>query len=70
MYRYLSGKLRQLDIRHKDLANILDMSAASVSHRFVGRIPWSIEEMYQIMDLIKAPYDQLHIYFPKGGISA
>ena len=39
MYRYLSGRLRQLGIRQMDLAQALGVCEASISHRFRGRVP-------------------------------
>lgn len=65
MYRYLAGRLHQLGIRQLDLARVLGMSPASVSHRFCGRVPWSIEEMYQLLDICRAQPEELHIYFPE-----
>lgn len=41
-----------------------------VSHRMSGKEPWALDECYQILDLLHIPYDQLHIYFPPGGVSA
>ena len=37
MYRYLSGRLRQLGIRQTDLAKAMGLSEASISQRFRGR---------------------------------
>lgn len=64
MYKYLAGRLKQLGIRKCDLAYMLGLSATSVSNRFTGTTPWSIDEMYKIMDICQAPAEQLHIYFP------
>ena len=70
MYRYLAGRLKQLGVRQAELGDMLGLCTASLSHRFTGRTPWSLDEMYKIMDICQAPPEQLHIYFPKGGISA
>ena len=70
MYRYLSGRLRQLGIRQTDLARAMGLSEASISHRFRGRTPLSIDEMYQLLDICRAQPEELHIYFPRGGKSA
>lgn len=50
-----------------DIADFFGLSKASVSSRFTGRIPWSLTEMYQLMDLIKEPDEKLNYYFPRGG---
>ena len=69
MYRYLSGRLKQLGITQGDLAKKFHLTQASISHRFTGKQPWSIDEMYFLLDLCQAPPEELHIYFPRGGIS-
>lgn len=70
MYRYLSGRLRQLGIRQKDLADHWGLSQASISHRFCGVVPWTIDEMYELLSICQAKPEELHIYFPKGGIAS
>lgn len=70
MYRYLSGRLRQLDIRQSDLGEMLGIGAPAISHRMTGRTPWTINEMYRVLDICQDMPDKLHIYFPKGGTSA
>ena len=64
MYRYLSGRLQHLGIRQMDLAKVLNICPSSVSHRFCGRVPWTIDEMYQLLDICRASPEELHIYFP------
>lgn len=65
MYEYLAGRLKQLGIRQQDLAGPLGMNVSSVSHRFTGRTPWSVDEMYKLMDICRADPSELHIYFPR-----
>ena len=57
-------RLRQRGIRHTELANPIGLSEASIIHRFRGRTPWSIDEMYQILGICRAQPEELHIYFP------
>ena len=70
MYRYLSGRLKQLVITQGDLARKFNLSQASISHRFSGKVSWTVDEMYQLMDICQAADEELHVYFPRGGISA
>ena len=70
MYRHLSGRLKQLGINQGDLAKRFNLSQASISHRFSGRVPWTVDEMYQLLDICQATPEELHVYFPRGGISA
>jgi transcriptional regulator with XRE-family HTH domain len=70
MYRYLSGRLKQLGIRQQDLGPRMGLSQSAISSRFNDRVPWSIDEMYRLMDICQASPEELHIYFPKGGMSS
>lgn len=63
----LRGKLSENDIDQKYLAKKLGLSENTVSYRMTGRFPWTLEEMYSVMDLIREPHELLHEYFPKGG---
>lgn len=64
MYNFLSGRLRQLGLDQRDLARILDLSPASISHRMVGRTPWRATEMYAVLRAIGADDGELAVYFP------
>lgn len=69
-YCYLAGRLRQLDLTQSDVAEALGLRQAAVSHRFTGRTPWSITEMYVILDLCHASPEELYLYFPRDGRTA
>lgn len=64
MYDHLSGRLKQLGITQGDLAKRWNLSQAAISHRFCGKTPWTIDEMYEILDICHAQPEELHIYFP------
>ena len=69
-YKFLSGRLRQLDIRQEDLGRILGINATSVSHRMCGRTPWTLDEAYTVLGLCGADSSEFHIYFPPTGKGA
>lgn len=69
MYNYLRGRLRQLGYRDKDLCPILKVNPTGVSHRMTNKTPWSIDEMYTLLDLCRDTPDKLHLYFPRGGVA-
>lgn len=69
-YRYLQGRLKQLGIERDELAIKLNLSKPSLSRRFNNRIPWTLTEMYQVMDAMDADSKELAKYFPRGGMSA
>lgn len=69
MYNYLRGRLRQLGYRDKDLCPVLNLSYVAVSHRMTNKTPWDIEEMYKLLELCRDTPENLHLYFPKGGVA-
>lgn len=64
MYRYLSGRLRQLGYDHEDLALVLGMSRSAISRRFNGVIPWTVDEVYKTLELCRATPEEFAAYFP------
>lgn len=69
-FNYLRGRLQQLGIYQKDLEGVLGLKASAISHRFTGVVPWSSTEMYLLMDICRADYSELHLYFPRDGRAA
>ena len=63
-YDYLAGRLRQLKLQQRDLAEKLAMSESSLSHRMTGQVAWRIDEMYSVLRIIEASPDELPRYFP------
>ena len=49
------------------LSKDIHCSRRYIMDRFNGHKPFTIEDMYAIMDTFALPHDQLHIFFPKGG---
>lgn len=67
-YRALKTKLFDLEIDQKELARKLQRSATYVSERMAAKRDWGLEDVYVICDLIGVPYQEIPVYFPKGGI--
>ena len=53
-YDYLAGRLRQLKLQQRDLAEKLAMSESSLSHRMTGQVAWRVDEMYDVLRIIGA----------------
>ncbi len=64
MYRYLSGRLRQLGYDHEDLGRALGMSRSAISRRFTGAIPWTVDEVYKTLEFCRATVEEFPTYFP------
>ncbi len=67
-YTRLVGMLHAKGYDQRAVAEQLGISISGVSRRYTGHTPWHIDEMYCLMDMIQAPYKQLHKIFPKGGV--
>ena len=64
MYQYLSGRLRQLGILQSDLGERMGLSPAAISRRFTGVTPWTIDEIYEVLEVCRATPDEFQTYFP------
>jgi hypothetical protein len=51
---------------YQSLASLLGMSPASFSQRKAGTVPWTLPEVFQIMDILEIPKSEIALYF-KGG---
>lgn len=63
----LRGAMMARDIDQKDLARKLLRGTDYVSRCMQGKHPWTLDEAYAIMALLRLPYDQLADYFPPKG---
>lgn len=62
-------KLRRLmaasDIDQEYLCRKLMRGSNYISKRMMGRASWTLEECYQILDMLHVPDNQLHEMFPR-----
>lgn len=66
-FNVMRARLQEYGIEQTDLAKKLGRSIAYLSHRYTGKDPWTLDEMYTILDLINEPYENLHKVFPRNG---
>lgn len=64
MYRYLSGRLRQLGYSHEDLGRFLGLSGPAVSQRMTGKVSWRMDEAYKALEFCRATPEEFTTYFP------
>ena len=69
-YRLLYAKMLAFDLSQKDIGQMLGLTQASVSSRFTGRQPWSMQEAWTLMRRLRIPANELHRYFPENGIGS
>lgn len=55
------------DLTHKDMAEKLGMSERSFSFRMCAQGTFSLDEMYDILDILNIDYSEMPRLFPKGG---
>lgn len=67
-FRLLRGMLHGRGYNQPEVAELLGLSVSSVSNRYRGKTPWTLDEMYTLMDAVNADYAQMSELFPKGGI--
>ncbi|MEM5775791.1 MAG: helix-turn-helix domain-containing protein [Anaerolineaceae bacterium] len=60
----LRGEMQANDIDIPYLAHLLGGSESSIGRRLRGTIPWTLDEMYQIMDILRWPHERMHEMFP------
>lgn len=70
LYRDLRGRLMAESIDWPYLAKYLNIFTATLTRSMTGHRQWGDEEEYKILDLIKEPYENRHIIFPRGGIKS
>lgn len=69
-HRKLRRMLAASDIDEECLARKLLRGRKYISTRMMGHMPWTLDECYQILDLLRLPHSELPNYFPRGGVSA
>ena len=57
--------LGEAEIRQEDLAKALGRSIGYVNRRLAGTASWTLEDAYQILDIIGKPETALTEYFPR-----
>lgn len=68
MYNYLSGRLRQLGLCQEDLKAPLNLSRSALSRRFTGAIPWTVDEIYKLLEICRATPEEFPLYFPPQAV--
>lgn len=63
-YPRLREILRIQNISSTDLASLLYVSPSYISKRMSGQSMWTLEDIYNILNILKIPYEELSLYFP------
>lgn len=68
----LRGRMKEADITSSYIARKWRASPSTISQRLGGKTPWTAWEMYDLMQMLNIPPEEMHDYFPdyrqkKGG---
>ena len=68
-YKLLRSVMADQDISTYDLGELFKKSSRCINDKLSGAVPWTLPEIYRVLDFLELPHDQLHRYFPPNGIS-
>ena len=66
-YKLLRDKLRSCEITQEMLAEELRVGTDTISRKINAHFPWTVDQMYTILDLIGEKPESMHKYFPRNG---
>ena len=70
LYSELRRACKVRGITYDDISKRLSIGTTTVSNKINGKFPWTQEEMYALLDMLREPYRKMHLYFPPGGVYA
>jgi hypothetical protein len=68
-FKELRAVLMLNDIDQIYLGKLLGKGLTYVNQRMTAKRAWSQDDQYKIMDECRLPYEDMHKYFPKNGLS-
>ena len=68
-YKKLKGIMFANDVTWEELAGRIGRSRTYASTRATGKMPFDMDDVYNICDFLNIPYEEIHIYFPPGGVA-
>lgn len=67
IYKNLKSYLAHKNMSQSELAELLNMKQPTLSQKLNGKRRMDIDTAYKILDMIHAPYELFHFYFPPNG---
>lgn len=68
-YKLLRSVMAEQDISTYDLGELFRKSPRCINDKLSGAVPWTLPEIYRLLDFLELPHDQLHKYFPPNGMA-
>lgn len=68
-YRKIRARMQELDVDGRWLARQLGWSPQSLSNRMCCRNQWGMDEAYKVLEVLRVPASEIHVYFPPDGVN-
>lgn len=68
-FRKLKTLMFDKEVDQTYIAEKAGKSKGYISNRFQGKLPFSMDDVYTIIEILEIPQEEALTYFPKGGIS-
>lgn len=68
-YRKLKTRMFEKEVDQAYIAQKLGRSKPYIGDRLKGKQPFSMDDVYTIIEILEIPQEEALTYFPKGGIS-
>lgn len=70
-YELLLAKIKELGMTQEEFAYTIEgMTGPMFSRRIHEECPFTLPEMYHVLDALNMDYSNLHLVFPRGGATA
>lgn len=70
LFQYLRIQMVMQDVDMKYLARKMLLTPAQVYNLFCGKTQWTLEKMWQVMDILSLPPETFGQCFPRNGKQA
>lgn len=70
LFRELRCEILRQGYYAQDVADAIGISKAAMSARLNGKTAWTMQDVYEICDLLRIPYEKIPFYFPKKDVQA
>lgn len=67
LFLRLRGRMMEMDINQKYLAQRLGFTPSALSDRFWAKKPFKLNEVYTICEILHIPMGEIAEYFPQNG---
>lgn len=63
-------RIRELDMTYGEVSEQMEMSPSTFSDKMSGRIPWRLQEVLDLLDIIALPEEPIDDFFPRRKVAS